>query len=459
MPITDAHWKIFFTLLLSFLSFFTTPSMATSLNEVIRNSLANSIALEAARQNWIANRELIGSGTATSDVSARLTSTGSLGQSNSKTGSGFKKVQSITSGITLSKNLYDGGQSTEKTILGQINLQAASANHSKTEQLVILTSIEAYLNVLTARREIKLLKKNLTRLNAYIADAKIRVRAGAATPTRLAEAKARYVRAQSDTVFAETRLANSEDSFQSLTGLDMISFTRPILTGILPKDLKDAETIAQSEHPDILSAAAAERAANQAFNTLEASVRPILALSLSANSIDTNGSTLDKNEVAAQIIFSSPLLSTNATRSTARSVAASYEEAKLNRAEIIRKIKVAARGAFRNWKVTTIRVSAVLSEIEAIRLVARGIASETRLGQKTALELLDAEKDITNAELSLVKAEHNHFLAAFQLKAAIGNLTAKKLGLENIAGQLADLPSPQNPFQDTFPFRRNISID
>ena len=310
-----------------------------------------------------------------------------------------------------------------------------------------------------AGREVKLHARNLTRLEAHVNAAKIRVDAGAATPTRLAEARARYARAQSDSILAETRLTNAEDSFRSLTGKDARDFIEPSITGNLPIDLLDAETKARDSHPDILAAIAAERAADQAFNTLQAAVRPTLAFSLSANTKTGTGTTLDRDEVAAQLVFSSPLISTNATRSTSRRIAASFKQAKLDRAEATRKTEVAAREAFRNWQSTGIRVDAVASEIEAFRLVAKGIASEAQFGQKTTLDLLDAEKDVNDAELSLVSAEHNQLLAAFRLKAAIGSLTAEQMGLGDVLGQLSDMPQTPSPFYDSFPFSRKPITD
>ena len=437
----------------------SSPAFAISLNDALRASLENSSAIAAARQSWIAKREAIGTHTSTTDLRARLNATGSVGQIDNKAGQGFTKSQYLSTGVTLSKNLYDGGQTKEKTRLAEINLQQASAIYAKAEQGVILGTIEAYQNVLKAGREVKLHARNLTRLKAHVNVAKIRVDAGAATPTRLAEARARYARAQSDAILAETRLINAEDSFRSLTGKDANDFIEPSITGNLPTDLLDAEKKAQEGHPDILAAIAAERAADQKFNTLQAAVRPTLALSLSANTKTGTSTTLDRDEVAAELVFSSPLLSTNATSSTSRMIAASFKQAKLDRAEVTRKTEVAAREAFRNWQSTGIRVDAVTSEIEAFRLVAKGIASEAQFGQKTTLDLLDAEKDVNDAELSLVLAEHNRLLAAFRLKAAIGSLTAEQMGLGDVLGQLADMPPTSPPFNNLFPFSRKPITD
>ena len=279
------------------------PAFAISLNDALRAGLENSSALAAAREGWLATREAIGTNTSTTDLTARLNATGSVEKIDSKAGQGFTKSQYLSTGVTLSKNLYDGGQTKEKTRLAEINLQRASAIYAKTEQGVILGTIEAYLNVLKAGREVKLHARNLTRLKAHVDVAKIRVDAGAATPTRLAEARARYARAQSDAILAETRLTNAKDSFRSLTGKDASDLIEPSITGNLPIDLLDAETKAQEGHPDILAAIAAERAADQEFNTLQAAVRPTLALSLSANTKAGTGTTLDRDEVAAQLVF------------------------------------------------------------------------------------------------------------------------------------------------------------
>jgi len=219
----------------------SSPALAISLDDALRASLENSSALAAARQSWLATREAIGTNTSTTDLTARLNATGSVNQIDSKAGRGFTKSQYLSTGITLSKNLYDGGQTKEKTRLAEINLQQASAIYVKTEQSVILGTIEAYLNVLKAGREVKLHARNLTRLEAHVNASKIRVDAGAATPTRLAEARARYARAQSDTILAETRLTNAEDNFRSLTGKDARDFIEPSITGDLPIDLLDAE--------------------------------------------------------------------------------------------------------------------------------------------------------------------------------------------------------------------------
>ena len=102
-----------------------------------------------------------------------------------------------------------------------------------------------------------------------------------------------------------------------------------------------------------------------------------------------------------------------------------HQQAKYARAEAVRAAKVRARAAFRTHETAKINLDAVQRELKASKLVAAGIASEAQFGQKTTLDLLDAEQDVNDAELRLVTAAHNLRLAAYRLQAAIGGLTAK----------------------------------
>jgi len=351
--------------------------------------------------------------------------------------------------------LYDGGQTRANMKAAEISLEIASAKYYKTEQDVILQTIEAYLGVIKSRRETKLKVTNVARLEEHVRAAKIRVEAGAATPTQLAEARARLARAVSDSLSSEIGMINAEDRSRSLLGKDAGILTQPELPQNLPTSLVEAEKFSEKMHPDVMSSSASTRASNQAFAVLKAGVSPSLAFSFTAN--EKEGAADDS--VSASLTLSGPILSTNATRASARKTAASHKQALLNHSETIRKTLIATREAYRTWKSSEANLAAVRSEINASRLVSEGVASETKLGQKTTLDLLDAEQKLSDAELRLVSAEHTQLQAAFKLLAATGQLSASDLKLGNVLGKLADLPAPENPFKTTFPFSRRGDID
>ena len=87
------------------------------------------------------------------------------------------------------------------------------------------------------------------------------------------------------------------------------------------------------------------------------------------------------------------------------------------------------RSAFRDWRAAVTALEAVKSEIEASQLAADGIRNEVKFGLKTALDLLDAEKNVKDAEIRLISAEHDRLIAELKLGAALGVFDSENLGL------------------------------
>ena len=444
-------------LCLALISAKTNFALADTLSEALRESLHNSSVIAAARQGWLAARETIETKTSTTDLKATLSVTGNQSHTDATTSNGYKRSEYGSGSITLAKNLYDGGEAEANMRLAEIQLDQATASYLAVEQDVILSSIEAFLNVLKSRRDVGISETNLKRLQAHVNATRIRVEAGAVTPTRLAEAEARQARAKSNALMAANDLENSEDVYTSLTGLTAGVLTLPAMPENLPEQISEAERLAGSTHPRVRSALAAERAADQAFYTLKAGVSPTLSLSVSATSKDADGTSSDSDVLSGSLVFSTPILSTNSTRAKARNIVASHQQAKYERAEAVRVAKVAARAAFRSLQTAKINLESVKRDLRASKLVAAGIAIEAQFGQKTTLDLLDAEQDVNNAELRLVAASHNLRLTAFRLRSAIGDLTADSLGLGDVLGRLDNMPIPANPFSTTFPFSRHVA--
>lgn len=431
----------------SVLILFSPVGFAADLESSMRAALKNSASLAAARQNWIAMRENIGINAITTDWSVIGNLTGTQSLSDTATRSSFDESTSAVASITLSKNLYDGGQEREGTKLDIITLHAETAHYDSAEQKVLMSAIEAHLAVVKAQRDVALNEDNTARMQAHVDAAQLRVQAGAATPTRLAEAEARLARAQSTLIIAKTALSNAQDEFQSITGHEAVQLVVPAVGASLPTSLLHAETIGRSEHPDMRRVKANEAAAMQGFETLLASVKPKVTFDMSASETNATGTTNDKTILSAQIKFSTPLLVTKATRAKSRNLSAKLAAAKFNRDNMHRQVALNVRKNFRLLETARSHLSAVKAEVDASLLVANGIRNEVEFGQKTSLDLQDAEQDVNNAEIRLVMAQHNLLLSAYRLQAALGRLTSRALGLDDVLGPLAGEDVPKTYFR------------
>ena len=429
------------------------PAGAVTLEETLRAALSNSLTLQSARKSWLASREDIGTAVSTSEWRATGTLTGNQYKTDAKgaTKSGFLDSQSVNATVSLSRNLYDGGQTDENARLGAIRLDIAEARYRAAEQQVLLGTIETYLSVLKANREVALNEANVARLEEHVNAARVRLEAGAATQTQLAQAKARLSRARTTLIDALTGLRNAEDSFLTATGLEAGNLDPDIDAGMLPVTLIEADDMARQYSPDVAIARLTVDVSTQQFNALMASVKPTVAFSLNATESMAEGTRSDKTELSAQIKLSSPLMPTGSIRAKSRSLSASLEAAKFDRDNALRSASLAVRNAFRNLETARSHSAAVNAELAASRLVATGITNEFQFGQKTTLDVLDAEQDVSDAELRGVSADHAILMAAFRLRAASGMLSASSFNLDGVLGPLQDMQPIEPRFTSWVP--------
>ena len=203
---------------------------------------------------------------------------------------------------------------------------------------------------------------------------------------------------------------------------------------MMPATLIEADDLARQYNPDVTVARLTVDAAMQQFSALMASVKPTVAFSLNATG-RWRRVRIDR-PFSAQLKLSSPLMPTGSIRAKSRSLSASLEAARFDKDNALRSSALAVRNAFRNLETARSHRAAVAAELTASRLVATGITNEFQFGQKTTLDVLDAEQDVIDAELREVSAGHAILMAAFRLRAASGMLSAESFSLDDVLGPL-----------------------
>lgn len=436
---------------------FTTvsPASATSLDTALRAALGNSLTLQSSRQDWLAAHEDIGTAVSTSEwrTSGTVTGTQTKKDAANASKSGYLDSQSASATVSLSRNLYDGGQTKENTELRQIQANMAEAKYRVAEQQVLIQAIDAYLAVVKTRKEVDLNEANVGRLEEHVTAARVRLEAGASTQTALAQAESRLSRARTTLIAALTAMRNAEDAFLTQTGIEAGEVSGDIDPGFLLPTLLETDESARQTNPSVAVARLSVDIAKQQFNALIASVRPSLAFSLKATESMAEGKASDKTELAAQLQLSTPLMPTLSIRAKSRGLAASLEAARLRRDDTLRQVSLDVRNAFRNLETARAQLGAVQSELKALRLVAEGINNEFQFGQKTTLDLLDAEQDVNDAEMRRVNADHAVLMASFRLRAASGTLSARSFGLDDVYGPLDEMEPIQPRFKRWVPLK------
>jgi outer membrane protein len=75
------------------------------------------------------------------------------------------------------------------------------------------------------------------------------------------------------------------------------------------------------------------------------------------------------------------------------------------------------------------QIEATTAQVNAAEIALNGVREEARVGQRTTLDVLNAQQELVNARVALVTAQHDRIVASYTLLAAVGGLSMQRLGL------------------------------
>ena len=67
--------------------------------------------------------------------------------------------------------------------------------------------------------------------------------------------------------------------------------------------------------------------------------------------------------------------------------------------------------------------------VSAAQLALDGVVEERKVGQRTTLDVLNAQKDVTDARINLAQSERDVVVASYAVLSATGRLNVRRLGL------------------------------
>jgi outer membrane protein len=96
-----------------------------------------------------------------------------------------------------------------------------------------------------------------------------------------------------------------------------------------------------------------------------------------------------------------------------------------------RQVIATVRSAYSSLKAANDVIAMNQTAVDAAALSLEGVRAENTVGNRTILNILDAEQELLRAQVQLVAARRNAYVAGFNLLAAMGRAEAKDLGLDS----------------------------
>lgn len=335
----------------------------------------------------------------------------------------------INAGITAELLLYDFGQQRLRIDAAKEAVLATRQTLVSIEQQVLLRAVAAYMNVLRNTRFVELRRSNVRVINESLRAARDRFEVGEVTRTDVAQAEARLASARSGLANAEGDLNQAIEEYIASVGKRPGTLARQPRLPEITRSVDSAKQVAMRNHPDMLKAQFDVASADINVLVAEAAVRPRVTLngSLGVNEEFNSNNFGQSATVGVRIggpIYQGGLLSSTKRRALAQ------RDALRGALHVVRNnVSQNVGVAYAILAATRSSAAASSEAVRAARVAFDGVREEAKLGARTTLDVLNAEQELLDAQANQISAQADVFIAAYQVLASTGQLTARQLNL------------------------------
>lgn len=333
--------------------------------------------------------------------------------------------------LSLNQNLFDGFRTTNSVNAAEANVRAGRAALRTTEQAVLLQAVTAYMNVVRDQAIIRLRENNVLVLTKNLKATEDRFSAGEVTRTDVAQSSARRARSVSALDLARANLKTSRANYERVIGSPPSNLSAAnVPDRFLPKSVSDAQDRATTDAPSVVAALYLEQSARYNVEQVWGELLPSLSLNGNYNDRFEPGEGIDRTQSTSVTgTLTVPIYAGGAVRARVRQA----KHLHIRRIQLVAQARTQAReAAVSSWAVLEAARAQVRSDnaqVEANRIALAGVREEEKVGQRTLLDVLDAEQELLDSQVGLVTTQRDQIVSAYSLISATGRLTAQDLQL------------------------------
>jgi outer membrane protein len=332
--------------------------------------------------------------------------------------------------IGLVQPLFRGFRVVNTVAEAEAAVRAGRETLRLAEQGVLLEAVTAFVDVVRDRAVVRLRENNVTVLTRDLYATLDRFKVREVTRTNVAQAEARRATAVAALDLARSNLRTSHATFERVIGHPPSRLEEPPASPLVAKVPAENMEIALRESPSIVGALYREQAARHAIERIKGERLP---------SIQLEGNYAKRFDDQPGIDWIETV--TVAGRLTVPFYAGGEVEARIRQAKHTHiqrlqeiqqartEVQAQVVTAWSQLEASQAAVEADQAAVVANRIALAGVRAEERVGQRTLLDVLNAEQELLNAEVNLATNRRNVVVASYSVLSAIGRLNAQELGV------------------------------
>ena len=343
----------------------------------------------------------------------------------------------LTGGVDLNYPIFSGGSVRNSIEAAKTRVEAGRATLRAVEGDVFTEAVAAYMDVIRDRAIVELNNNQVRVLTTNLEATRDRFQIGDITRTDVAQSEARLSLGRANLATVQGRLSASEENYRRIIGRRPDVLQPPPPLPPLPASPDQAVRIALANNPDLIAITRQADAARFDVRTARAGRLPTVSAIASgdySNTLGNNNNNLPgtPDSGSATTIGVSgriPLFQGGLPAARIRQAQALEGQTLELRIATERAVVASTRSAFAVYQAAQNAIASNQVAVSANELALEGAKAENSVGTRTILDVLNAEQELLNAQVQLVTARRDAYVAGFQLLNAMGQAEADDLGL------------------------------
>jgi outer membrane protein len=334
-------------------------------------------------------------------------------------------------GISATQTLYNGFQTSNRTRAAESQVLAARETLRLLEQQVLLDGATAYMNLLRDTAIFDLQKRNVEVLEEQLRQTRDRFNVGEVTRTDVAQSESRLAAGRSQQLAAEANFTTSRAAYRRVIGVEpgRLSPGTPV-DRFSPTQLSIAIGRGQAENPSVTAAMYGVDVALLQVKIAEGALYPTVAVTGSVSRAwETTLTQLHSYNASLIGQLTVPIYQGGGEYATIRQSKELLGQKRLDLDTAREQARATVVQSWGQLAAAKAQIQATQAQVNAAEIALNGVREEARVGQRTTLDVLNAQQELVNARVALVTAQRDRVVASYSLLAATGRLSAKVLGL------------------------------
>ncbi len=419
----------------------TTPALADTIEAALIRAYQNNPQLNAQRASVRSTDENVPQ--ALSGYRPRVAVTASAGtqytdlQSKTVSGGRYSEIpingtnSPRSVGATVSQTVFNGGQTANRTRAAESQVSAAREALRVLEQTVLFSAATIYMDYLRDAAIVEVQRSNTRVLEQTLKQTRDRFNVGEVTRTDVAQSEAQLAAGRTQLLTAESNLTTTRANFRRIIGNDPVALApgSPV-DRFLPSTLIAAIDLGLIENPNVTAAMYGIDVSFLQVKVNEGALFPTVTLQGSVQQSYESTQSLYRSFGASAVAqLTVPVYQGGTEYALIRQSKETLAQQRLSLEQVRDQTRATVAQAWGQLVAGKAQVASAQSQVTASEIALNGVREEARVGQRTTLDVLNAQQALVNARVALVTAQHDRVVASYSTLNAIGRLSPQVMNL------------------------------